>query len=333
VFVLAGAGLAGAQDASVVYLEGSPTVKPSGGSRYDAQFGDVLSVGDSVLTGMRDFVELEQGSASTIRVQPDTVFTIQQRETDSGERETVMRTTVGEVRFRFQKLVTDREPMVGSATSVAGVRGTELTIYAGSDGSSLYLVEEGRVDVEGQEETVSLGPNEAVQVSPAGRAGQKYEWPGRELDFSQWNQDRMEAFLQEPVESARRIQERLTGFEEEIRRLYPEYLELSTNLRDARDRLEEMEDEASEEEIDAFIQEEIAPLRGRTARLLLNIRYYALSALSLKGHVLGRMYLELKARNFLSPENETFQEFLQVYNSIQADFEEFVAPRLVPDDI
>lgn len=333
-FLLAGATGFG-QDATVVYLEGSPTIRPASGSRFPADFGERVQVGDSVLTGARDFLEMEQGTASTIRVQPDTVFTVQQRESDEGERETVMRATVGAVRFRFNRIVTEQEPMVGSATTIAGVRGTELTVYAGGDGTSLYLVEEGQVDVEADNETVSLGPNEAVQVSAAGRAGEKHEWPGRELDFSRWNQDRMDAFLETPVESARRIRERLTDFEEQIRRLYPEYLELSTNLRNARDELAEMEEEgeASQEELQQFVDEEIVPLRTRTARIFLNIRYYALSAHSLKGHVLGRMYLEMKARNFLTPENETYQSFLEVYNAIQADFEEFVAPRLVPDDI
>ena len=57
-----------AQDASVVYLEGEPELRTSGGTTEWLDFGTTMAAGDSVVTGRNDFVELEQGEAATIQV-------------------------------------------------------------------------------------------------------------------------------------------------------------------------------------------------------------------------------------------------------------------------
>ncbi|TVQ36359.1 MAG: hypothetical protein EA384_14460, partial [Spirochaetaceae bacterium] len=127
-------GILMSQDAGVVYLEGWPSLR-SGGATRELDFGLAVRPGDSVLTGRRDYVELDQ-DGNSIRINADTVFTLREIERD-GRRETVMTNTVGSVAYRFQTLA-GRRQQVGTATAVAGVRGTEFTVYAGSDGSSLF---------------------------------------------------------------------------------------------------------------------------------------------------------------------------------------------------
>jgi hypothetical protein len=321
-----------AQDASVIYMEGSPEKKGSGGTRSPLQFGSGVQVGDSVLTGARDFVELEQGSASTIRVNPNTVFTLQERESE-GERESVLKTAAGSVQFKFEKLVGRKEPTLGTDTVVAGVRGTELTVYAGTEGSSLFLVESGEVAVHARQGTVTLGPKEAVEVSAGGTAGEKFEWPGRELDFSTWNKRRLERFLENPVEGAKRIRDRLQYFQEQIRRLYPQYLEGSAKIRRLRDEMDQIEREEGRDAALEFYESNIAPIAGPTRAYIVNTRYYALSALSMRRFVLGRVYMHLKTDYIKNPKNETFQEFLEVYNDILTSYGQVVSPRLVDADI
>ncbi|TVR67919.1 MAG: hypothetical protein EA427_11950, partial [Spirochaetaceae bacterium] len=178
-----------ADDAAVTYLEGEPEVRTAGGRTDWLDFGSTVRPGDSVVTGRFDFVELQQGGAATIRVNADTVFTI--REVDrAGQRETVMSNSVGSVSYRFQRVTGRAEPRVGTATTVAGVRGTELTIYAGADGSSLFLVESGLVEVSSAGRSVELAANQAVEVAVGREPGAVFEWKGRELDFSSWNQER-----------------------------------------------------------------------------------------------------------------------------------------------
>jgi hypothetical protein len=132
-----------AQEAEVTYLEGYPELKTQGGSRFELRFGDVLESGDSVITGSTDYAELEQGGANVIQVNENTVFTLRQVER-GGRTETVFSSAAGSVAYRFNQ-VTGREPRIATATAAAGVRGTELTVYAGADGTSLFAVRSGEV--------------------------------------------------------------------------------------------------------------------------------------------------------------------------------------------
>lgn len=325
------AGPAFAQQADVVYLEGYPELKESSGGRFELDFGDLVRPGDSVVTGRTDYVELEQGTGNTIRVAADTVFTIQEVEED-GETETVLSTAVGSVSFRFNQ-ITGREPRLATPASVAGVRGTELTIYAGSDGSALFLVDSGLVDVEAAGTTVSLTEGEGVEVPAGGPPGEKFEWLGRELDFSSWNQDRIDEFLEDPVAGARRIQERLRYFQEQINVLWPEYERLAGELRANREEGDRIKEERGEAAADAYAEENVRPYLGVTRTYAMNTRYFALSSLSLRRFVLGNMYLRLKTEYFSQPNDPKYLGFLDVYEEILQSFEDVVVPRLVPADI
>ncbi|MFW5729494.1 MAG: hypothetical protein ACOCYG_07500, partial [Spirochaetota bacterium] len=129
--LLAGVAPGFSQSAKVVYLEGFPEIYPAGGSTYVADFGDQVGIGDSVVTGSSDYVELEHRVGEFIKVSPDTVFSL--REVQRGEdKETVLSAATGQVAFRFDR-ITGKEPMLGSPSVAAGVRGTEVTVYAGDD--------------------------------------------------------------------------------------------------------------------------------------------------------------------------------------------------------
>ncbi len=325
------AGLLSAQQADVVYLEGYPELKESSGGRFELDFGDLVRPGDSVVTGRTDYVELEQGTGNTIRVAADTVFTIQEVEAD-GETETVLSTAVGSVSFRFNQ-ITGREPRLATPASVAGVRGTELTIYAGSDGSALFLVDSGLVDVEAAGTTVSLTEGEGVEVPAGGPPGEKFEWLGRELDFSSWNQERIDEFLEDPVAGARRIQERLRYFQQQINVLWPEYERLAAELESARVEQRRLDDANRPDDVRDFTATTVAPLIEEAGAYAMNTRYYALSALSLRRFVVGKMYVQMKSEYLLNATDSRYQGFLQAYEEILSQFENFVVPRLVPADI
>ena len=127
-----------AQTADLVFVDGWVDIK-SAGETFEAFAGDTLRTGESVITGSDSYAELAQKNLSTIIVKPDSIFTIREIETDSG-RETVLSTTVGAVSFKFGKLL-GKEPMLATPSAVAGIRGTELTVYAGEDGSTLFAVD------------------------------------------------------------------------------------------------------------------------------------------------------------------------------------------------
>ncbi len=315
----------------MVYTEGNVRTKTTSGAVQETYIGDSLRTGESVITGRTGFAELEQGGGSTIRVDSDTHFVIQEREVD-GETRQVMETAAGSVAFRFRRMAR-KEPIIQSPSSVAGVRGTELTVYAGADGSSMILVDTGLVDVEAEGVSVSLAAEEGVEI-PAGEApGEVFEWKGKELDYSSWNKQKIDAFLEEPLVALESVGRRLADFQGQVETLYPEFnrrLEISREMRREFSRIEE--EEGREKAIE-YRDEELTPYLQEMRLYILNGRYYALSALSLRRYVLGAMYVHMKTRYIGDLENEKYREFIDSYNKIIDSFEETVALRLVEADI
>lgn len=322
-----------AQDASVVYLEGEPERRTAQGTTEWLDFGSPLVAGDSVVTGSFDFVELEQGAASTIQVEPDTVFTIREVETARG-RQTVMSNSVGSVRYRFNRLAGRDEPQVGTSTVVAGIRGTEVTVYAGADGSSLFLVDSGEVEVTSAGESVSLTAAEGVEVPAGGPPGEKFEYLGRAIDFSEWNQERTERFLADPAGAVSDIRDQLDVYYAEIATLREQYADARARYDEQYAVVEELLEEydPSSPEVQEA-RDLLSPLINETTVLAFNIRYYALTSLSLRRFVIGNMYMEMKSRYILDQEATPYQAFLSEYELLLAEFEESVTPELVAVDI
>jgi hypothetical protein len=306
-----------AQDASVVYLEGEPELRGAQGTLEWLDFGMSLRAGESVVTGRNDFVELEQGAAATIQVQPDTVFTIREVER-GGERRTVMSNSAGAVKYRFNRLTGRNEPDIGTSSVVAGVRGTEVAVYAGGEGSSLFVVESGEVEVTSAGRTVSLTQDEAVEVPAGGPPGEKYSVIGRSINHADWSANRLDAFLDEPLNALEGVAARLEEFATDAAEWYERYLEAEVVSDAAAERVREIEDADEQAE---YLNETWRPLATQTGNAILNYRYHALSALSLRRHALGSMYMEMKTRNILQP-SEEYSDFLERFAEIIAAYDE-----------
>jgi len=317
-----------AQDASVVYLEGEPELRTAGGATEWLDFGTALTPGDSVVTGRADFVELEQGAAATIRVEPDTVFTIREVE-ENGQRRQVMSNSTGSVAYRFNRLAGRDEPRIGTSTVVAGIRGTEVIVYAGANGSSLFLVESGMVDVTSAGQTVSLVQDEGVEVPAGGPPGEKFEWLGQEIDYSTWNSEKLEEYLSNPAGSVEGLLLQLDTFIEGAQ----EYRDLFETILEEYDQKYERFNSLEEGEEKEQLRVEVQELGNRNRNVALNYRYYALSGLSLRRFVLGRMYVELKTRYFFDRDDPEFQRFSNLYEEFLVQFESGIVPRLVEADI
>mgnify|MGYP006293191195 CR=1 FL=1 len=317
-----------AQDAEVIYLEGEPELRSSQGTTQWLDFGSLLRSGDSVVTGTNDYVELEQGAASTIRVDPDTVFTIREIE-QGGERQTVMSNSVGSVRYRFNRIAGRNEPQIGTSSVVAGIRGTEVTVYAGADGSSLFLVESGLVEVSSAGETVELAEAQGVEVAAGQPPGAVFEWLGREIDFREWNQERSEAYLRDPAPVVDGLGSQLEVFISGVSEFRNLYDQAAADYQERFDQFMEMP-EGDEKEA---LRDELQLEGANTSTLALNYRYYALSGLSMRRYVLGRMYMELKTRYILDRGNPLYQEFLGEYEAFLERYESGITPGLVEADI
>ncbi|TVR70364.1 MAG: hypothetical protein EA427_06105, partial [Spirochaetaceae bacterium] len=156
-----------------------------------------------------------------------------------------------------------------------------------------------------------------------------FEWKGRELDFSSWNQERIAGYIANPVESTAALTEQLDEFIQGVAEFRALYQEFSTEFEEMMETLRGMEEG---DEREAF-REDVFVYRDLTTTQALNYRYYALSGLSLRRYVLGRMYVELKTRYILDRQNPGYQAFLREYQRFLDEYERGVTPGLVDADI
>jgi len=316
---------------AVTYTEGSPYRRGKAGQEVDLQIGDVVKAGDTVITESGDYVELESGSI-TVRVNKNTVFTIYEFE-KGGRTQDALGCALGSLRFKV-KSITGQEPSLKTNTAVCGLRGTELTLFAGEDGSSLVVVADGLVEVSARGESVELAAGEGVEVAAGQAPGAKFQALAREIDFAKWNEGRLESLLRDPVQAALRVETQMKDFAVEIGKINPLYLESKAALDREREQERLIKEKQGPEAMQKYHSETVVPVMLKTLNLFLNLRYYALSALSLRRYVSGRMYLMLKSRYILDPGNPVYKEFLAVHNRTLELFEREVVERfLVQADI
>ncbi|TVR52708.1 MAG: hypothetical protein EA426_18685 [Spirochaetaceae bacterium] len=318
------------QTASVAYFEGRPELR-TGSATRDIDFGDDVRTGETVVTGRADLVELSQPGNNSIRISSNTVFTLREVER-GGERETVMSHTVGSVRYRFQTL-TGRGQQVGTMSAVAGVRGTEFEVFAGPDGATMILVDSGLVDVEAEGVTVEVRANEGIEVFPGQPPGEIFDRIGRPIDYSTWQTDRLDEYLADPVRGLERIRARGETLVRAMIATHELYLASAADLEAARARLRELQEDGTEEQLAEYRDTVANPIQLNTGNLRLNTRYYALSVLSLRRFVIGRMYMTLKTMFITDLDNPRYREYLALHHDILRDFEEVVVPQLNRADI
>src|SRR5208337_2868049 len=182
--LLAGTLVASAAPADVTYTEGDATLKLKTGAQQDVQIGDTLNTGDTLRTGADGLAELDQKGV-TIKISHGTVFTLMERN-QAGQTSTVLSVALGSIKFRYDKL-TGSEPQIRTNGAIAGVRGTEFTVFSGADGSTLFAVDSGKVTVESEGKSVDLVANEGVEVPLGQPPGEKISIHSDQVDYSKWN--------------------------------------------------------------------------------------------------------------------------------------------------
>jgi hypothetical protein len=323
------ATLAVAQKANIVYVEGSAKVKSGSGSLREADIGGTVGYGESVITGRDGLVELTLPNGSSIKLSQNSVFSYSSLGSGSDERP-VLATTAGRVSYKLKK-ATGRSPMIQTNSMVAGVRGTEFTVFAGMDGSVLLAVEGGIVDVEAQGKTVSLVKDEAVEVEPGKAPGAKFVYLGRPLDFSSWNQGRTDDFLADPIAAIDRVARQLEVYRTALANLQKPYEEATVRWRAASAKYKEIVAAGDQDEIKRFQQETLFPAEDERAVLILNIRHHALNYLSMRRYVLSNMYMEMKSRHPLEPTAQA-AAFFAKHGEILARYEDGIVPKLNKND-
>jgi hypothetical protein len=330
---LATAALATAEGrAEAVFTDGQVDRKDGSGKMRSLEIGDRLSAGESVITGKASSAELKLLSGtSSIRIRQNSVFTFGEKDV-GGEKQPVLQAIVGSVAMKFEKLGA-KEPLVGTASCIAGVRGTEVELYAAMDGSSIVAVRSGAVQLESGGTSLDLAANEAVEVRPGQAPGPKFAWIGKELDFSAWDKGKLEAYLADPLGSALELEKQLADYRASMEEFIPELAKQKAAYDEAYAELKTLVDAKKDGEAKELREGTVFPLMQAQGTLILNIRYYALSSLSLRRYVLGGMYMEMKTRHPKGQADPAFAPFYAAYARILKDFEETIARQLVEADI
>jgi hypothetical protein len=316
----------------VVFTEGFPVRRDQSGGEEDLFIGDVLVKGNTVVTERGDFVEMDAGGY-TVKIAENTVFTIMEVE-QGGQTRPVLANVLGRVDFARTRLG-GPDPRLITNSAVCGVRGTQFTLYAGADGSSLIVVDDGLVEVSAEGASVELAAGEGVEIQTGSAPGEKFAALSSEIDYSEWDSERLESLLRDPVAATQKIERRLDGYIEQIGIIYPLWQQKFSELTEARKKRDELRAKGDTEGMRTFYVENVAPLEREVTNLFINLRFYALSSLSLRRFVQGRLYVQMKSRYLAEPDALEYQAFLESHRHVLAKFQASVAvdPILVPADM
>ena len=318
-----------AQESDVVYTEGWVDIKDSSGEIYELYIGDRVYYGDTVITGDDGVAELEPENGSRIIIKPGTVFSISERDI-GGKKQSVVSTTLGEVAFKFNRMTT--EPLISTPSTVMGVRGTEFTVYAGADGSSLVAVDSGAVEVSSHGEAVLLEEAEGVEVPAGMPPGEKFPVMEGKINFEQWNTGKIDVMLSDPQAALDRLAVQLEDLAVQMENWAKDYESARAELDKLRDKQKQLVKDGKVEEAREFNEKRVSPFEFTTSRLVLNYRYYALSALSLRQHVFSGFYIRMKTRYIMNSDNPDYVKFLEGYAGLINLYEQRIQPYLVTAD-
>ena len=314
----------------VIYSEGDATVKYHEVYADDVFIGDVYDTGDTVTTGFDGFVELDQAGL-VLKINPDTVFTLQEKE-EQGKKTGVFTLALGSIKFRYDR-ITGKEPMIQTPSCVAGVRGTEFSVYAGADGSALIVVDSGLVEVESEGKAVQLTAEEGVEVQPGEPPGEKFVVQRDQIDYKSWNDEKINRMLSDPTDAIQSVLARLAFYIENATEYWEFYSESRDKLDSEREKMVELLNKEGKDAALKYDAEIVTPIRDMTRASFLNYRYYSLAALSLRRYVVGRMYVLLKSQYIVNMNSSIYQRFIDRYAEILNAFEKSIVPYLVEADI
>jgi hypothetical protein len=329
-FLLAAAVSAFAVPTDITYSEGDASIRFKTGKQQTAEIGTVLNTGDMLKTGRDGLVELDQKGV-TLKISSNTVFTLMERER-KGSAAPVLSVALGSIKFRYDKL-TGKEPTVQTNGCAMGVRGTEFSVFAGADGSSLVVVDSGSVEVEADGKSVDLAPDEAVEVKLGRAPGEKFSVHRDQIDYSKWNEEKLAGMLADPAAAMTGIEERMASYISSVMEYDALYREHKQRLDEERQKRIKISEDKGAEEAQKYEAEVVMPLMLGTSSLFLNLRFYSLAALSLRRWVGGRLYMFEKAKHIAAQGDSGYADFLARYTRLLESFEKFIAPQLVEADI
>jgi hypothetical protein len=319
--MLLSSGFLFASAGRIVFLEGKVDHRNKAGRITAANIGQDILTDDSLITGMDGYCEVEMENGSVISLNSDTVFVfseIEDRE-EKGKKRKIFSCIFGSADFKFKKF-TGREPYIATPTTICGVRGTDFTVLAGADGSSMYVVASGEVLVEAAGQSVALLPEEGVKVRAGQQPGQKFEVKRDSVDYNAVLQESENRFLDNPSEGMDNMILLLNGYIRDADYWDTLRLENIDKVYAAREQASKIKEEQGEKAWEDFIRNQVSPLEIDTTYLRLNARHYSVSALSMRRYIVGFMYITIRTRYINNTGSIEYLYFISKYNEFMIIF-------------
>jgi len=312
----------------VVYVDGTVDIKSSTGNLDYADIGTPVETGDSIITGYDGYAEIEMEDGSTVKVNEDSIFKLDSVQQDNQNRNS-FQLVLGSASYKFTKAMKEQEPQIRTPSTVGGLRGTEFSVFSGIDGSALYVVDEGSVAVTSKGAEVQLGAEQGVRVNAGETPGEPFDIKRGKVDYSAFKAEAEETFLNNPASTVFLMMDQLAEYADLADENEALFMAHSDAMKDLRVKLDSLEGDEQK----AYYADVVFPEEVKISGLKQNVRYYAVSAKSLRRFVIGSMYVQMKTKFFMDQENPDFLDFLNAYHQFLDMFETRIVPYLVEADI
>jgi len=312
----------------VVYVDGTVDIKTSFGDMDYADIGMPVETGDSIITGYDGYAEIEMEDGSTVKVNEDSIFKLDSVQQDNKSRNS-FQLVLGSASYKFTKAMKEQEPQIRTPSTVCGLRGTEFSVFSGIDGSALYVVDEGSVAVTSKGAEVQLGAEQGVRVNAGETPGEPFDIKRGAVDYSAFKSESEKAFLDNPASTVFLMMDQLSDYAD----LADENEALFQAQKDAMKDLNEKLDSLGGEEKKTYYKEVVFKEEIKLSGMKHNVRYYAISAKSLRRFVIGTMYVQMKTIYMMDQMNPEFLDFMNAYYQFVDLYETRIVPYLVEADI
>lgn len=269
-----------------------------------------LVPGDMVKTGLESETILKEGD-SEIHILENTTFSISERYEDEAKKSSLM-LFLGRMKFKLGKS-SKEEPEIRTQTINLTIRGTEFEVGSGFDGSTIVLMKDGSLAVQGKTSELLLEEGEGTEVAFGEEPSEKFEVITRVIDWDQWFDLSKKAVKGKELPLLKKVLERFREIDNQIR----EYEIIREETLKEKEEFLAERDRYIKEGKDDLALESSRKAGGRSKMAfhsIVNIRFLALSSIGLYD-MSSRIYKSVK-----KPTKElaaTFKEIKGIYKGIK----------------
>jgi len=297
----------------VDYVSGNVQYRHLKQEWQELEVGMNLLSGDMIETGMNSEAILLDGE-SEIFISENSSFTVSERYEQAEKRSTFM-LFLGKMKFKLGKSGAP-EPDIRTQTVNLTIRGTEFEVGSGYDGSTIVLIEEGSVAVQGKSRELVLAGGEGTEVRFGEEPTEKFDVMTRVIDWNAWLASSQEAVKGNETALLRSILNRFDEIAGDIAK-YERIRE--TALQDKERYLSQRDEllEAGREEEAVEFSKKAGEESKRAFHSLVNIRFLALSSIGLYD-MAARIYTDIEAPT--AEQEDLFSGINTLYSGIESKY-------------